>query len=103
MMNQVLSQNRPEDLTHLADAAKIMSTENPVGRKSFDLIASTAEFKKRIGKLALEPAREIENPGFRFGEDRWTFNSGKATFALDEQGRCRYIVSNLERWSIKND
>jgi hypothetical protein len=99
MMNQVLSQNRAEDLTHLADAAKI----NPVGRKSFDLIASTAEFKKRIGKLALEPAREIENPRFRFGEDQWTFNSGKATFALDEQGRCRYIVSNLERWSIKND
>jgi hypothetical protein len=100
-MNQVLSQTRPEDLTHLAHAAQDMSNESSVGRSGLDLIARTAEFKKRIGDLALEPSREIDGSHFRYGEDRWTFNSGKATFALDGQGRCRYIVRVPECWSCR--
>ncbi|KIW30087.1 hypothetical protein, variant [Cladophialophora immunda] len=96
MTCEVLQQNHPGNLNHLAETARDISSESPKGsvrQKRFDLIATTAEFKKRLQNLdQVRPTTSLSKEHFRYGEPRWYFNESSATFAIDTRSNtCCYI------------
>ena len=95
MANQVLQQDKTEDLANLAETARDMSSQSHLGskhRKPFDLIAATAVLKRKLQNL---DNRLLTQADFRYGEPKWCFNGADATFAMDKGcGTDCYIVSS---------